>query len=364
MASVRSPALRHLSRGLLRAPRFVNQRRWAQVHDVRFLATTRPSQAILDKYQDKLNQKAKSEGYSSVDELKSAYSDKIQDIHRKDAAEYNIPQAPGMPIIQPNAGPLPSQSQDGKAMPYIPQAPDTPVIQPNAGKQPPFTEPEPSNPQGPGAATAEAARKASGASKPAIKGLDDIIDLEKARELPDKELTAIWRLRHANSPHNICAVVPASSYKAMEEAARTAPQFVLPVPHESQGAEIHFLQWTFDAESKTSTVLFTQLAEFKRRGEFAQPHTTVTHHLDLLDERGLVMLQGQVMEGRGIQPEQAKWLLMCLQRFYGAWESGAEELTGERKQRAEERRNLLNWFANGDERFTVEKLLEEAERIG
>ncbi|KAL6851271.1 hypothetical protein ACO1O0_008399 [Amphichorda felina] len=380
MASVRSPALRHLSHCSLRAPRFVNQRRWAQVHDVRFLATTRPSQAILDKYQDKLNQKARSEGYSNVEELKSAYSDKINKLHSKDAAEYNIPQAPGMPISQPNRGPLPSQSQEGKGLPFIPQAPETPVTQPNAGKQPPFGDSEPSTPQAPetpvsqpnkdapasssGSATAEAARRASGAAKPTIKGLDDIIDLEKSRELPDKELTAVWRLRHANSPNNICAVVPASTYKAMEEAARTAPQFVLPVPHESQGAEIHFLQWTFDAESKTSTVLFTQLAEFKVRGEFAQPHTTVTHHLDLLDERGLVLLQGQVMEGRGVQPEQAKWLLMCLQRFYGAWESGAEELAGERKQRADERRNLLDWFATGDERFTVEKLLEEAERIG
>ena len=79
------------------------------------------------------------------------------------------------------------------------------------------------------------------------------------------------------------------------------------------------------------------------------------------------MMQGQVMEGRGVSPDQARWLVMCLQRFYGGWEAGAEggaELTGERKERAEERRRLLDWFSTGDERFTVDKLLEEAERIG
>src|SRR5690606_33760549 len=98
--------------------------------------------------------------------------------------------------------------------------------------------------------------------------------------------------------------------------------------------------------------LFTQLAEYKLRGEFAQPHTTITHHLDLLDERGLVMMQGQVVDGRGVQPEQARWLVLCLQRSYGGWEGGGEaDLTGERKKRAEER-------------FTVEKLMEEAERLG
>ena len=119
-------------------------------------------------------------------------------------------------------------------------------------------------------------------------------------------------------------------------------------------------------------MLFTQLAEFKVRGEYAQPHTTVTHHLDLADERGLVLMQGQTVDGRGVSLEQARWLVMSLQRFYGGWEAsseasseaGAAELTGERKERAVERRKLLEWFSTGNELFTVEKLMEEAERLG
>lgn len=150
----------------------------------------------------------------------------------------------------------------------------------------------------------------------------------------------------------------------MEETAKTlAPQFVLPVPHETQGAEIHFLQWTFDKASNTSTVLFTQLAEYKSKGEFATPHTTITHHLDLVDEKGLVLMQGQVMDDRGVLPEHAKWLLMTLQRFYGGWEAEGA-VTPQQKERAEERKKLLGWFASGDERFTVDKLLEETERLG
>lgn len=364
MASVRIPALRHVSRCGISAPRPINQRRWAQVHDVRFLATTRPAQDIADKYREKLDQKAKREGFKDAEELKTAYSDKIREAREKSRVEFPIPQAPNTPVAQPNRGPLPpgGQSQNGASTTSVdhevPQAPETPLSQP--GK-------DGGGAEAPASKTADAARRVSSGSKaPAIKGLDDIINLEKSRNLPERELTAIWRLRHASSPQNLCAVVPAATYRAMEEAARVSPQFILPVPHEGQGAEIHFLQWTFDAPSRTSTVLFTQLAEFKMRGDFAQPHTTVTHHLDLLDERGLVMMQGQVVDGRGVQPEQARWLVMCLQRFYGAWESGAgaEELTGERRERAQERRNLLGWFASGDERFTVEKLLEEAERIG
>ncbi|QYT00589.1 ATP11 protein [Trichoderma simmonsii] len=330
VAMIRIPTLRHLATNSARfAARTTQQRRWAQVVDVRF-HTTQPSQVILEKYRDKLVKKASQEGHGSIEDLKAAYADKIQEQRKNDAVDVpsiedlssaSIPQTEGTPVSQPNRGPVPSSS------------------------------PKP-------------ASKASSGEKPAIKPLGDILDLEKAADLPEKELTAIWRLRHASSPQTLCAVIPAPTYKAMEDLARSSPFFVLPVPHEDQGAEMHLLQWTFDAASKTSTVLFTQLVEYKTRGEFAQPHTTVTHHLDLINDKGLVLMQGQVMEGRGVQPDHARWLVMCLQRFYGGWEQKGDELDGQRKERAEERKKLLEWFTKGDPRFSVEKLLEEAERLG
>ncbi|PTB51678.1 hypothetical protein M431DRAFT_92809 [Trichoderma harzianum CBS 226.95] len=302
---IRIPTLRHLATSSARfAARTTQQRRWAQVVDVRF-HTTQPSQVILEKYREKLTKKASQEGHGSIEDLKAAYADKIQEQRKNDAVD--------VPSIED----LSSAS--------IPQTEGTP---------------------------------------PAIKPLGDILDLEKAADLPEKELTAIWRLRHASSPQTLCAVIPAPTYKAMEDLARSSPFFVLPVPHEDQGAEMHLLQWTFDAASKTSTVLFTQLVEYKTRGEFAQPHTTVTHHLDLIKDKGLVLMQGQVMEGRGVQPDHARWLVMCLQRFYGGWEQKGDELDGQRKERAKERKKLLEWFTKGDPRFSVEKLLEEAERLG
>ena len=76
----------------------------------------------------------------------------------------------------------------------------------------------------------------------------------------------------------------------------------------------------------------------------------MTHHLDLADPKGLILLQGSIVDGRGITVEESKWLLMCLQKFYG----GQEKL---------ERRKLLEQFSNGDGDFKVEQLLEEAEKI-
>ena len=136
----------------------------------------------------------------------------------------------------------------------------------------------------------------------------------------------------------------------MEATAKKHPHFILPLPKEGQGAEIHLLQWTFPAEN-TVTVLFTHLAEFKLRGEFSEPHTTITHHLELAEDKDLVLLQGQVVEGRGVSIDEAKWLVMCLQKFYG--------LGGENS----DRRRLLELFGNGDASFKVEELIEEAEKI-
>lgn len=48
--------------------------------------------------------------------------------------------------------------------------------------------------------------------------------------------------------------------------------------------------------------------------------------------------------------DEGKWLLMCLQKFYG----------GEKRV---EKKKLLEQFSQGDGKFNVEELLEEAEKI-
>lgn len=58
MAAFQGPAIRH-SVCQLSAPFRCYQRRWAQVHDVRFLATHGKPDRILEKYREKLDQKAK-----------------------------------------------------------------------------------------------------------------------------------------------------------------------------------------------------------------------------------------------------------------------------------------------------------------
>lgn len=233
----------------------------------------------------------------------------------------------------------------------------------------------------PSSPIAAAAKAASG--PPGIKPLSSYLDVEKILALPPKEIEMLWRLRHANNPRSICAVIPLDTYQRMAAAARSNPQFILPLPRqpatqtsekgekataegeEEGGADIHFLQWGFHppasparessstANTHASTIMFTQLASYKLHGSFAQPHTTITHHLDLADEKGVVLMVGQVMPDVGVSVAEASWLVSCVQRFY--------DFDGEGSGRKGE---LLRMFTNGDvEGFKVEDLMDEAEKI-
>jgi len=328
--------LRHLLSCQTRMLRASNQRRWAQVHDVRFLATTQqPTRTVLEKYREKLERKAREEGLPDIDALKAAYKDKIEQFRKE--TDRVVP--PGL---------LEQQRKMHE------------LVKEQRGKKD-------------GSVTGNAASQAAAAggeevSPTGVKPLSAILDLPKASALPTEELSTIWRVHHQAKPNSLCAVIPARTFEAMETLAKSYPQFVLPVPHPDQGgAEMHFLQWTWDAATRSATVLFTQLAEYKARGEFAVPHTTVTHYKDLAQEKGVVLMQGMVMDDRGVKVDDARWLVMCLQRFYGGWElSDADgvQMSKEARERAGERRKLLEWFGKGDTRFSVEKLMEEAEKMG
>lgn len=336
MAAYRAPAA---LRGLLgrplqglrasTAPLRLQQRRWAQVHDVRFLATTQASRNVAEKYKDKLDRKARDEGHSDVGSLKAAYADKILEQRAK-----NKVSVPGLDALLADEE-APARPPPGETPPTNADAPGA-GAHPNPPKQP------------------AAARPAS--TKSGIKPLSEILDMDKARELPEKELGAVWRLRHASDARSLCAVIAAPTYAALEATARAHPNFVLPVPREGAGAEIHYLQWVFDRESRTATALFTQLAEYKARGEWAQPHTSVTHYHDegVASRQGVVLMAGSVVDGRGASVQDAQWLVMLMQRFYGP-----EALAG-----GGGKRKLLQEFHKGaGSTFTVEKLLEESEKL-
>ena len=345
MASTSGLAIRDILRTCSTPLRI--QRRFARVQDVRCVATHGPPNRIVDRYKDKLEKKAKEEGHESISSLKEAYKEKIT-YWRKKAS-----------TLPPAAAAIPEAS----GLHHPP---------------PPPPQPQP-----------EAPSKASKSTVPGIKPLASYLDLEKVSALPAKEVEMIWRLRHARDPLSLCAVIPLKTYIRIHNTAKKHPQFILPLPRPSAdddaavakqsssgftggartAADIHFLQWGFfppagppaapevrTANNHTSTVLFTHLAHYKLHGAYAPPHTTITHHLDLADSHGLVLMNGGVVDGRGVSIEEARWLLMCLQKFYD-FEGHGGGIGKEKRQ------DLLQKFSQGDQGFDLTALVDEAERI-
>ncbi|KAF8449852.1 ATP11 protein-domain-containing protein [Terfezia claveryi] len=171
-----------------------------------------------------------------------------------------------------------------------------------------------------------------------FKTLSSYMDLPKLNPLPPSQIDYLWRLRHSSTPTSLCACIPTDTFRRLLSHAKVHPMFILPLPRPGGAIEMHFLQWTYPHKDVV-TVLFTSLAAYKLHGEFAVPHTTLTHHLELMDEKGLVLAQGGVVKDRGVSVEEGRWLVMALQKFYGA-DPGDEE--GRR------RIELLEQFTGGE----------------
>jgi ATP synthase mitochondrial F1 complex assembly factor 1 len=186
-----------------------------------------------------------------------------------------------------------------------------------------------------------------------VKTLSSYVDVDKLRRHTDsKEIELIWRAGHTKDAL-ICAVIPSPIYHRMASLARDHPMFILPLPRDS-GIEMHFMQFKFP-EANVTHILFTSLLEYKTHGEFARPHTTVMHFEDLAEDKGIVLMRGEVDgEQRGVGLDDARMLVMGVQKLYGA------DLESERGRN---RRKLVEEFTRGSEEFDISKLLDELNRI-
>ncbi|CAI6341611.1 unnamed protein product [Periconia digitata] len=342
MAAYRIPTFRTLLRQPLANPRTC-QRRWARVLDVRYLAThSDPDERVLTKYKAKLESKAQEKGLKDVSELKQAYKDKIEKL-RNEAA---VPGATAPLTPPPTPSPSPSPPSSNPSSPTKTTPPKSPWPAPPSAPSPTNN---PSDPPPP----------------PGVKTLSSFLDVPKVSTLPNPEIETLWRLRHAHNQQSLHFTLPSATFTTLLSTAKQHPSFVLPLPRtvpdaqtevskspaSHQAAELHYLQFTHP-HPNTTTLLFTTLAEFKLRGEFAAPHTTITFHAELAESHGLVLGQGEVMENKGVSVDDARWLVMCMQKFYVV---GGEE--------GIKRGELLRLFSKGDQGFKVEQLLEEAEKI-
>lgn len=215
-----------------------------------------------------------------------------------------------------------------------------------------------------------------------VKPLSSFLDVAKIEKESPENITKLWASYHTMRG-KLSAVIPAETYARMVDTARKYPQFVLPLPKSDAAAdeaadsafEMQFLQWAFLARPPTvssttpppSAVLFTSLAEYKLRQEFAQMSLVLTHYTELIESKGLVLMRGDVTERQTAESDEVKQVMaqkeaqllaLCAQRFYNVdWNKTLDA-------QDELRRELLHNFHHHPTQFSLEKLLEASFQLG
>ncbi|GAA5905843.1 Atp11p [Sporobolomyces salmoneus] len=204
-----------------------------------------------------------------------------------------------------------------------------------------------------------------------VKPLHDIMDLSKVSELTSSALAQLWTTYH-QAKGFLSAAIPTETYLKMVSNARKYPLFVVPLQRDvigetpdgtqtDQAVEMHILNWALLPPPETATepvpspssVLFTPLAEYKSRQEYAQPYLILTHYTDLSNSHDLVLMRGEITPNVSLDDTEAQILAIRMQLFYHDKGTGGEV--------ERERNEMLRVFHQEPEKFEWERLIKLGE---
>ncbi|CCE66304.1 hypothetical protein TPHA_0P01460 [Tetrapisispora phaffii CBS 4417] len=294
--------------------------------------------AIADRYKSKLLEKAKAQGFNSVEELQESMKEKLQENRKaydkidplKELEKYEQQVQMSKNIMQANKL---RKTKNSEGSSRSSASANTNRGSSNVG-------------------TSELSDKNA-----PFKTLASYLELEKVKDLSPQEIEYLWRAKWGQTDGAMNAVVPLETFDKMLVKVKEHPVFVLPLPRAntsgekdeaSEGMELHYIQWQFP-NSQTSHCLMTSLAEYKLHKEFARPHTTLEFHSELGKDKNIVLMNGNVEPSMNISIQEAQLLLLNVQRFYGAM--------GYDTPSSKQRLQLLKDFTNGSSDFNLDKLI-------
>ena len=112
-----------------------------------------------------------------------------------------------------------------------------------------------------------------------------------------------------------------------------------------QGVEFYLLQWNYHQ------VIFTSLLEYKTRGSEARPYFAITHYPELMQDKGIVLMRGEISdEPKILSVVNAQYLAFAVQEFYAKQDEGKFD--------------LLKRFHEDPQSFQYDKVIEAMEKLG
>ncbi|RKO97057.1 hypothetical protein CXG81DRAFT_9414 [Caulochytrium protostelioides] len=122
---------------------------------------------------------------------------------------------------------------------------------------------------------------------PTTPTLSTVMNVEKLGPLTAEQVGALWNGYHARKALSLSGVMPSDFWARLAARAARCPTFVLPLPRDG-GWEFVLMEW------QGRVLSFTPLVEYKAHGAAARPHLVVTHFTELAQDKGLVLMAGEI----------------------------------------------------------------------
>lgn len=147
-----------------------------------------------------------------------------------------------------------------------------------------------------------------GFSYPAPRRLDELVKLSLLRQETPERCREIWETYHDDKEFNVAETWSVEDYRMLMDRGKECPLFVYPV-HREGGFFVVVTQ------VQGRHILATYLEDFRKDPAAANPYLAITFYDDLADDKGLVLVRGDVTPG-ALTPDEAIGLLGKVRRYY------------------------------------------------
>jgi len=121
--------------------------------------------------------------------------------------------------------------------------------------------------------------------EPKQKSLESVVKLELLADKSAKEIEEIW-CKHFSSKDAVAAVIPAQTYKQMQERFQEFNTFLFPLPRD-MGYEFFVVQFL------KNEAHFTSLINYQAHKENAPECLNMMHYTELAEDKGIVLMVGE-----------------------------------------------------------------------
>ncbi|CAG8449826.1 8677_t:CDS:2 [Ambispora leptoticha] len=142
-----------------------------------------------------------------------------------------------------------------------------------------------------------------------VKSLDKILRIDKILSQDTETICQLWTEYHAAKSSCISDTLAVNAYKKLFKRGQEFPMFIIPLTHLT-GLEFYILQFQYHQ------CFFTSLLEYKTFAAESQPLLVLTHYIDLMDTKGVVLAHGEIRKPNILSKENAKCLVRWLRAFY------------------------------------------------